>query len=93
LSSSDLAAALDRLTSTLVDAHAAGRGVPTELRAIVGEYARACRSSGVPIGAFLVDLKQLVHRTTAEDEALFMPKVISWAIVGFFEGSGPRGTP
>jgi hypothetical protein len=90
LSSSDLAVALERLTNALTDAHAARRGVPIELRPVVADYAKASRSAGVQIGALLVDVKQLVRRTTGQDEALFIPKVIGWAIAGYFEGTSSR---
>ena len=91
LPSGDLPAALDRLTNALADAHAARRGVPVELRPIVAAYAKAARASGVEIGAFLVDVKQIIRRTTGQDEALFIPKVVGWAIAGFFEGTSSRG--
>jgi hypothetical protein len=90
LSSSDLAAALDHLTNALTEAHATRRGVPIELRAVVADYARASRLSGVQIGALLVDVKQLVRRTTGQDEVLFTPKVIGWVIAGYFEGTSSR---
>jgi hypothetical protein len=86
----DVTVALDRLTHALTAAHAAQRGVPAELRPLVAQYAKASRAAGVQIGAFLVEVKQLVRTTTGHDEPMFIRKVMGWAIAGYFEGTAPR---
>jgi hypothetical protein len=65
----------------------AGRGVTTELEGAVREHARARREAGEPISRVLIDLKTLVRAYIGRDEAIFTPKVVGWAVAGYFAGT------
>ncbi|MFL5606550.1 MAG: hypothetical protein ACJ8AD_08905, partial [Gemmatimonadaceae bacterium] len=58
---------------------------------IVRAYGRAMRESGRAIGQTLVEVKDLLRAHTGHDEPIFTPKVIGWAIAGFFDGAGREG--
>jgi hypothetical protein len=73
-------------------AHAARRGPPQAVEIAVRAYARAMREAGVNIGRALVDVKDLTRAHTGYDEPIFTPKVVGWAVAGFFEGTGGKGT-
>jgi len=57
----------------------------------VRAFARAMREADMAIGTALVEMKTLVHAHTGHDEPIFTPKVVGWAIAGYFAGAGkPR---
>ena len=64
-------------------AHAARRGVTSNVEATARAYARAKRETGASIAATLVDVKDLVRAHTGYDEPIFTPKVIGWVVAGF----------
>ena len=73
-------------------AHAARQGATPRVEAAVRAYARAMREAGVAVGAALVAVKDLARAHTGNDEPLFTPKVVGWAVAGFFAGTGNRAT-
>jgi hypothetical protein len=77
-----------QLVEALRLAHAARRGVPLGMETLVRAHARAQRTSGANVGRMLVELKELVRANTGDDEPLFTPRVVGWAVAGFFEGTG-----
>lgn len=76
---------------SLRSAYAARRGVTPSLE--VRAYARALREADIVIGPALVEVKHLVRAHTGLHEPIFMPRVVGWAIAGYFEGTstGPAG--
>jgi hypothetical protein len=56
-------------------------------------YARAAREAGVGVAQLLVEVKALVQAHTGHDEPIFTPKVVGWAVAGYFDGTGKRGGP
>ena len=71
----------------LRSAYAARRGVTPAVEPTVRAYAKALRENGVQIGQALVDIKDLVRAHTGYDEPIFTPKVIGWAVAGYFAGT------
>ena len=71
----------------LRSAYAARRGVGEFVEPTVRAYARSMREAGVSIAPALVDVKDLVRAHTGYDEPIFTPKVVGWAVAGFFAGS------
>jgi hypothetical protein len=64
--------------------------VPPAAELTVRAYARAMRESGIAIGQTLVEVKDLVRTHTGRDEPIFTPKVVGWAVAGYFEGTGRK---
>lgn len=91
VSTTDPAALAAQLVEELGEAHAARRGVPAALEATVRAYARSQREAGVDVGTFLIGVKELVRVTTGADEPLFTPRIVGWAVAGFFSGSARGG--
>ena len=54
------------------------------------DYARAARLSGMPVQRMLVDVKEAVRSITGDLESVFMPRVVGWAVAGFFAGMVPE---
>jgi hypothetical protein len=79
------------LIEALRSAHAARRGVTASLEPTVRAYAKAMRETGVSIGQALVAVKDLVRAHTGHDEPLFTPKVVGWAVAGYFAGTSGKG--
>ena len=75
---------------SLQSAYEARRGATPAVEVAVRAYARALRETGVAVGAALIDVKNLVRLHTGIDEPIFVPKVVGWAVTGYFEGTGPR---
>lgn len=65
-------------------------GVPPALEQHVRDYARAARLAGMPVQRMLVDLKGAVRSITGDQECVFMPRVVGWAVAGFFAGMVPE---
>lgn len=80
----------ERLVGALRDAHAAGRGVPSDLEPIVRTYAAGRRAAGDSVERILVDIKALLREHVGTDVDLFKHRVVGWAVAGFFAG-GTRG--
>jgi enhancing lycopene biosynthesis protein 2 len=76
--------------AALRSAYAARRGVSPDVEPAVRAYARAMREAGIPVGRALVDVKDLVRAHTGYDEPIFTPKVIGWAVAGYFAGTSRR---
>jgi hypothetical protein len=77
-----------RLIDALHEAFVASDGVPSSLQLVVRDYAVARRASGASIGIVLVDIRQLLRTFTGPDAALYEPRVIGWAVRGYFEEAG-----
>jgi hypothetical protein len=88
-------AARASFVEALQSAYAARRGATSQVQSAARAYARALRVSGVAVGAALVDVKRLVREHTADDEPIFTPKVVGWAVAGYFAGTSREsgGTP
>lgn len=78
---------------SLRSAYAARRGVTPSVEAAVRAYARALREAGIVIGPALIEVKNLVRAHTGLHEPIFMPRVVGWAVAGYFDGTsaGPAG--
>ena len=77
------------LVVALRDADAAGRGLPPALEGLVRSYARALRLDGVAVERMIVDVKAMVRAETGNHELVFMPRIVGWAVAGYFAGSAP----
>lgn len=86
----------DKLRAALVDAlraaYRAGVGVPPELEARTRSYARAQHDASVPVEKVIIEIKELVRTETADHSMVFVPRVIGWAVAGYFQ-SAPRPNP
>jgi hypothetical protein len=89
LQSDALARSLALFTEALQAAHREGRGVPPSLQPLARQHAHDFRIAGGGIAALLVTVKTLIRETTGTDEPVFTPRVVGWAIAGYFEGSSP----
>jgi hypothetical protein len=87
VSSSEADAKRTEFISALRSAYAARRGVTPDVEPTVRAYGRAMREAGTPIGRALVEVKDLLRAHTGYDEPLFTPKVIGWAVAGYFAGT------
>jgi hypothetical protein len=76
------------LQAALLAARSERRGVPDSLELQVRDFARASREAGTPIAQLLIELKELVRHQMGADEPLFTPKVVGWAVAGYFDGTG-----
>lgn len=74
------------LIAALRAAALVGRGVPAELAPLTRAFAHDQHVGGVRVEAMLSRVKAIVRETTGRDEPLFMPKVVGWAVAGFFSG-------
>lgn len=74
------------LIAALQAAALLGRGVPVELAPLTREFAHDQRIGGVRVEEMLLRVKAIVRETTGRDEPLFMPKVVGWAVAGYFSG-------
>jgi hypothetical protein len=81
------ASAHERLAEALRAAHVAGRGVPSELEAVVRGYAAARRASGDQIERILVDVKALLRDHVGGDVDIFKHRVVGWTVAGYFAGA------
>jgi hypothetical protein len=86
----DIGATRSTFIEALRSAHAVRRGVSPEVETTVRAYARAMRLAGENVGQTLVQVKDLVRAHTGYDEPIFTPKVVGWAVAGFFEGTGGK---
>ena len=75
------------LITALCSAYDARHGATPGIEPVVRAYARALREAGVPIGQALIEMKDLLRRYTGIDEPNFTPKVIGWAVTGYFAQS------
>lgn len=85
-------AARARFAIALEAAHAAGRGVPDALELEVRAFARAARVAGTNVSELLIDLKAMIRDSVGVDEVLFTPKIVGWAVAGYYAGSS-RSAP
>jgi hypothetical protein len=76
-----------QLTARLDEAYRARRGVPPALEASVRAYAHALRVAGIPIERALVDVKTLVAERALDDTPIFIPRIVGWAVAGYFDGA------
>jgi hypothetical protein len=90
VNSSEADAKRAEFISALRSAYAARRGVTPDVEPTVRAYARAMREAGMPVGRALVEVKDLVRAHTGYDEPIFTPKVIGWAVAGYFAGTERR---
>lgn len=51
------------------------------------DYAHAARLAGMPVQRMLVDLKDAVRNITGDQDLVFLPRVVGWAVAGYFAGS------
>lgn len=63
-----------------------GRGVSAELEPLTRAFAHDQHEAGIRVEEMLTRVKALVRETTGRDEPLFMPKVVGWAVAGYFAG-------
>lgn len=89
----DDAAARLALLDAIATAHAAGRAEPGAVESPLRTYARLRREGGVGIEAFLLEVKQMLIERAGRDEPLFRPRVVGWAVAGFYARTGPRDEP
>jgi hypothetical protein len=80
-------AARARLLAALGAARDARRGVPETLEQDVRTFARLSREHGLSIAELLIEVKELVRAHVGLDEPLFTPKVVGWAVAGYFAGT------
>ena len=80
-------AARARLLTALNAARDAGRGVPATLEQEVRTFAQLSREHGLSISELLIEVKELVRAHVGVDEPLFTPKVVGWAVAGYFAGT------
>jgi hypothetical protein len=80
-------AARARLLAALSAARDARRGVPETLERDVKTFAQLSREHGRSIAELLIDVKELVRAHVGVDEPLFTPKVVGWAVAGYFAGT------
>jgi hypothetical protein len=80
-------AARTRLLTALTAAREAGRGVPDALEQEVRDFARLSREHGLSVSELLIEVKALVRTHVGVDEPLFTPKVVGWAVAGYFAGT------
>jgi hypothetical protein len=80
-------AARARLLAALGAARDARRGVPETLEPEVRTFARLSREHGLSISEMLIEVKALVRAHVGVDEPLFTPKVVGWAVAGYFAGT------
>lgn len=88
MTSRDVDATRVAYIETLRAAYAARRGATPALEMAVRAYARALREDGVAIGRALIEVKDLVRAHTGYDEPIITPKVVGWAVAGYFAGTG-----
>jgi hypothetical protein len=79
-------AARARLLTALGAARDARRGVPDTLEQEVRTFARMSREHGLSISELLIEVKELIRAHVGADEPLFTPKVVGWAVAGYFAG-------
>lgn len=72
------------LQEALRSAYATRLAPPASLEEPARRYARALRLSGVSIESALVDVKTLVREETGDHEMLYIPRVVGWAVAGYF---------
>jgi hypothetical protein len=80
-------AARARLLTALHAARDARRGVPDTLEVDVRAFARLSREHGLSVSELLIEVKELVRVHVGVDEPLFTPKVVGWAVAGYFAGA------
>jgi hypothetical protein len=74
----------------LRDAYAAGLGVPPGLEPVVRSYARSLRLDGIAVEKMLIDVKSIVREETGQHEVVYIPRVVGWAVSGYFAGTSPK---
>lgn len=79
-----------RFLSALAVAHSAGRGNPRPIEESVRAYARSQRENGVGITSLLIEVKRLIQEQAGKDAPVFTPRVVGWAVAGFYAGTSPR---
>ena len=90
MSDAHVSATRAEFVEVLRAAHAGRRGVTPNVEPAVRAYARALREAGASIGEVLVQVKELVRLHTGHDEPIITPKVVGWAVAGYFEGTVHR---
>jgi hypothetical protein len=90
MSDSVVSAKRAEFVEALQAAHAGRRGVTPNVEPAARTYARALREAGASIGEALVQVKELVRLHTGHDEPIITPKVVGWAVAGYFEGTAHR---
>lgn len=76
-----------QLLAQLAKAAATRLGVPPSLEQHVRDYAHAARVAGVPVQRMLVEVKEAVRAMTGDQDIVFLPRVVGWAVAGYFAGS------
>ena len=79
-----------RLHDQLRRAAAARLGVPPSLEQPVRDFARAARVSGMPVQTMIVEVKDATRSITGEQDLVFLPKIVGWAVAGYFAGTGAQ---
>lgn len=77
----------DALVAALRQAQAVRRGATPAVETAVRHHARMMREAGVSIARTLIEMKDLVRAHTGSDEPIFTPKVVGWAVAGYFAGT------
>lgn len=75
-----------RLTAAVQAAYKAGAGVPVELEEPTRAFARAAHGAGVPVEKVIIEIKELLRTETADHALVFVPRVVGWAVAGYFHG-------
>ncbi|MDB4879830.1 MAG: hypothetical protein JWL60_1276 [Gemmatimonadetes bacterium] len=83
----DLSALRATLAGALRSAAKARLGVPASLEPLVRDYARSLRLDAMPIEKAIIDVKALTTAEAPGDVGAFMPRVVGWAIAGYFAGT------
>jgi hypothetical protein len=68
-----------------------GRLDPTPLEAPIRAYAKAQREAGIGIVPLLTDVKKMIRERTGRHEIVLTPRVVGWAVAGFYDGTSSKG--
>lgn len=75
------------LALALRDASQARLGVSPAIEPLTRAYARSLRDDGVAVERAVVEIKAMVRSETGGDEAVYLGKVVGWAIAGYYAGT------
>ena len=77
------------LVAAIRAAYHAGAGVPPELEDRTKAYARAQHSAGVSVEKVIIDIKDMLRTETAEYALVYIPRIVGWAVAGYYQGASP----
>ena len=75
------------LAEAVRSAYRAGRGLPASLEQVARTFARTQREAGIAVERVIIEVKGIVRAETADDDLVYVPRLVGWTVAGYFAGT------